>query len=123
MVASLKVLVVDDDPVIQRLLQVNFEMEDYVVVTADDGAEGLEAAQRELPDVILLDVMMPRMDGMEVARRLRADDSTAAIPIVLLTAKAQSADIADGKETGADAYVTKPFDPIELLDTVKDLIG
>src|SRR5436190_16405886 len=83
------VLVVDDDPVIQKLLQVNFEMEGYAVITASDGLEGLEMARQERPDAIVLDVMMPKMDGLEVARTLKADESTRSIPILLLSAKAQ----------------------------------
>lgn len=116
------VLVVDDDVVIQKLLQVNFEMEGYDVMTAGDGEEGLAKAQAEHPDAIVLDVMMPKMDGLEVARRLKADDATRAIPIVLLSAKAQQADVQAGQATGADEYLTKPFDPLELLQRVGALI-
>ena len=117
------VLVVDDDPVIQKLLQVNFEMEGYNVITASDGLEGLETARREHPDAIVLDVMMPKMDGLEVARTLKADDDTKSIPIVLLSAKAQQADLQAGQDTGADEYLTKPFDPLELLQRVATLIN
>jgi DNA-binding response OmpR family regulator len=116
------VLVVDDDPVIQKLLQVNFEMEGYRVITAGDGEEGLAKAQAERPDAIVLDVMMPKMDGLEVARRLKGDDETRSIPIVLLSAKAQQADVQAGQATGADEYLTKPFDPLELLQRVGALI-
>ncbi|GAC1595865.1 MAG: hypothetical protein NVS3B21_19280 [Acidimicrobiales bacterium] len=117
------ILVVDDDPVIQRLLAVNFEMEGYRVVTAGDGIEGLDRVADDRPDLILLDVMMPRMDGIAVVRRLKADPATAAIPVILLSAKAQSTDISGGLDAGADDYVTKPFDPLELLDKVEVLIG
>ncbi|GAC1606376.1 MAG: hypothetical protein NVS3B21_36190 [Acidimicrobiales bacterium] len=117
------ILVVDDDPVIQRLLAVNFEMEGYRVVTAGDGVEGLERVVDDRPDLILLDVMMPRMDGIAVVRKLKADPATAAIPVILLSAKAQSTDISGGLDAGADDYVTKPFDPLELLDKVGVLIG
>jgi CheY-like chemotaxis protein len=116
------VLVVDDDPVIQKLLQVNFEMEGYSVITASDGEEGLARAQSERPDAIVLDVMMPKMDGLEVARRLKGDPDTQGIPIVLLSAKAQQTDIQAGSATGADEYLTKPFDPLELLQRVESLI-
>ena len=116
------VLVVDDDLVIQKLLQVNFEMEGYDVITAGDGEEGLAKAQAEHPDAIVLDVMMPKMDGLEVARRLKSDDATRAIPIILLSAKAQQADVQAGQATGADEYLTKPFDPLELLQRVGALI-
>ena len=121
-VVAQTVLVVDDDPVIQRLLQVNFEMEDYVVLTASDGAEGLAKARTEKPDILLLDVMMPKMDGIAVAQALRADPDTADLPIIMLTAKAQAADIQAGRDVGVDMYVTKPFDPLELIETVRSLL-
>ena len=112
------VLVVDDDPVIQKLLQVNFEMEGYSVITASDGLEGLERARADRPDIIVCDIMMPRMDGLEVTRTLKADPDTASIPIILLSAKAQQADVTAGQATGANDYVTKPFDPLDLLQRV-----
>jgi CheY-like chemotaxis protein len=121
--AGATVLVVDDDPVIQKLLQVNFEMEGYSVITAGDGEEGLARAQSEHPDAIVLDVMMPKMDGLEVARRLKGDPETKRIPIILLSAKAQQADIQAGTATGAEEYLTKPFDPLELLQRVGELIA
>jgi DNA-binding response OmpR family regulator len=118
-----KVLLVDDDPVILKLLQVNFEMEGYTVLTANDGVEGLEKARAERPDIVLLDIMMPRMDGLQVTEALKADDETKGIPIILLSAKAQASDIQAGKDMGADDYLTKPFDPLELLERVGDLLG
>ena len=121
--AQQTVLVVDDDPVIQRLLQVNFEMDDYIVLTAGDGEEGLQRAREDRPDIVLLDVMMPKMDGIAVAKALRGDPDTAELPIIMLTAKAQAADIQAGRDVGVDIYVTKPFDPLELIETVKGLIG
>ena len=117
------ILVVDDDPVIQKLLAVNFEMEGYRVITASDGAEALEQVAAERPAAVVLDVMMPKLDGFEVTRRIKADPDTAAIPVLLLSAKAQATDIAAGKAVGADAYLTKPFEPLELLETVAALIG
>jgi len=117
------ILVVDDDPVIQKLLIVNFEMEGYRVMTASDGIEGLALVASDRPDLVLVDVMMPRMDGLEVVRQLRADAGTATIPVILLSAKAQSIDISAGIDAGADDYVTKPFDPLELLDKVAGLVG
>jgi len=116
-----KVLVVDDDPVIVRLLRVNFEMEGYEVATAADGVEGLAAVRAERPDVIVSDIMMPNLAGLGFAAALKTDPALAAIPIVLLSAKAQNADIDAGLDI-ADDYVTKPFDPLELLDRVAALL-
>jgi DNA-binding response OmpR family regulator len=98
-------------------------MEGYTVITASDGLEGLEKARASHPDAIVLDVMMPKMDGLEVARTLKGDRATKSIPIVLLSAKAQQADLQAGATTGADEYLTKPFDPLELLDRVAALIA
>ena len=116
------VLVVDDDPVIQKLLQVNFEMEGYDVEVAGDGQEGLDRARAARPDVVLLDVMMPKLNGLEVATALKADPATRSIPIIMLSAKAQSADVQAGVEAGVDDYITKPFDPLDLLERVAGLL-
>ncbi|HLI55109.1 MAG TPA: response regulator [Acidimicrobiales bacterium] len=116
------VLVVDDDPVIVNLLQVNFEIEGYDVLTATGGEAGLAQARAAHPDVMVLDVMMPGIDGLEVARRLRSDEATRRIPIVLLSAKAQVSDIQAGLAV-ADDYVTKPFEPLELLERVKRVMS
>ena len=116
-----KVLVVDDDPVILRLLRVNFEMEGYRVTTAADGVEGLASVRADRPHVIVSDIMMPKLDGLAFAAALKADPALATIPIVLLSAKAQNADIDAGLDI-ADDYVTKPFDPLELLDRVAALL-
>jgi CheY-like chemotaxis protein len=97
-------------------------MEGYDVITAGDGVEGLERARAERPDIIICDIMMPRMDGLEVTRTLKGDPETASIPIVLLSAKAQQADVNAGEATGANAYVTKPFDPLDLLERVAALL-
>jgi len=115
------VLVVDDDPIIVSLLQVNFEIEGYDVLTATGGEAGLAQARSGSPDVIVLDVMMPGIDGLEVARRLRDDPATKSIPVVMLSAKAQAADIQAGLEV-ADDYITKPFEPLELLERVGALV-
>ena len=119
---SATILVVDDDPVILQLLQVNFEMEGYKVTTANDGVEGLEKARADHPDIVLLDIMMPRMDGLQVTKELKGADDTKHIPIILLSAKAQSSDVQAGKDMGADDYLTKPFDPLELLERVNELL-
>jgi two-component system phosphate regulon response regulator PhoB len=116
------VLVVDDDPVIVNLLQVNFEIEGYDVLAATGGEAGLAQARAGSPDLIVLDVMMPGIDGLEVARRLRADDQTRSIPIILLSAKAQAADVQAGLAV-ADDYITKPFEPLELLDRVASMLS
>ena len=118
-----KVLVVDDDPVIQRLLRVNFEMEGYEVIVASDGVDGLERARADHPDIVVLDIMMPRMSGLDVAKALKADPDTASIPVLLLSAKAQEADMRAGDESGADGYLTKPFDPLQLLQHVEELLA
>ena len=121
--APATVLVVDDDPVILKLLEVNFEMEGFSVVRAADGAEGLERAREVLPDIVILDVMMPRMTGYEVAKALREDEVTAHIPIIFVTARAQSSDVERGMELGVDDYVTKPFDPLDLIARVNTLLA
>jgi CheY-like chemotaxis protein len=123
-VAGKRVLVVDDDRVIQQLLEVNLELEGYQVAgTASDGQEAIAMAAELKPDLILLDIMMPKMDGLEVCRHLKADPKLSKIPIVLLSARAQDMDIREGLEIGADAYLTKPFDPVELLDVVGRLLA
>ncbi|MEW6475419.1 MAG: response regulator [Actinomycetota bacterium] len=121
--APATVLVVDDDPVILKLLEVNFEMEGFEVVGASDGAEGLQRAREVRPDIVVLDVMMPRMTGYEVAKALREDDGTAHIPIIFVTARAQSSDVERGMELGVDDYVTKPFDPLDLIARVNTLLA
>jgi DNA-binding response OmpR family regulator len=117
------VLVVDDDPVILRLLQVNFEMAGFIVRTATDGAEALAAATSEPPDLVVSDVMMPRMNGLELVSALDADDRTRQIPVVLLSARAQAGDVSEGLGVGADDYVTKPFEPLELVERANRLLG
>jgi DNA-binding response OmpR family regulator len=117
-----KVLLVEDDPVILRLLEVNFELEGFDVVLARDGAEGIEMARSERPDLVISDIMMPNVSGLELVAALKGDGGTAGIPIILLSAKAQSADVKAGMEAGADDYVTKPFEPLDLVDRVRALI-
>jgi diguanylate cyclase (GGDEF)-like protein len=113
------ILVVDDDPDIARFVEVNLRSAGYDVAVAGDGEEALERATELRPDLVLLDVMMPRIDGFEVAQRLRRSPSTANASIIMLTAKALSADKVTGLQAGADDYIIKPFDPIELLARVK----
>ncbi len=113
------ILVVDDDPDIARFVEVNLRSAGYDVTVAGDGEEALEKASEIRPDLVLLDVMMPRIDGFEVAQRLRKNPQTANTSIIMLTAKALSADKVTGLQSGADDYIIKPFDPIELLARVK----
>ena len=120
---ALSVLVVDDDPVILRLLQVNFELEGIGVVLAVDGEEGLKLAHRDPPDLVISDIMMPKVNGLELLAALRSSPETAAMPVILLSAKAQVADVQRGLELGADDYVTKPFDPLELIDRVYKVLA
>jgi diguanylate cyclase (GGDEF)-like protein len=113
------ILVVDDDPDIARFVEVNLRSAGYDVAVAGDGQEALDRAGELRPDLVLLDVMMPRIDGFEVAQRLRKNPQTANTSIIMLTAKALSADKVTGLQSGADDYIIKPFDPIELLARVK----
>jgi len=114
-----KILAVDDERAIVRLVQVNLERHGYEVVTAFDGKEALEKVASELPDLIVLDVMMPYMDGFEVLQNLKKDPQTRDIPVIMLTAKAQDADVFRGWQSGVDCYLTKPFNPMELIAFVK----
>ena len=119
---SPRVLVVDDDPQVLRLMRVNLELEGYDVVSAPDGEEALEAVLNERPDVVVCDVMMPGMDGLTVLRNLRSNPRTSKIPFVVVSAKAQRSDVKAALDMGADRYITKPFDPQELLDAVENLL-
>src|SRR4051794_23173856 len=114
-----KILAVDDERHIVRLVEVNLQRAGYEVVTAYDGREALEKVKSENPDLVVLGVMMPYMDGFEVLKTLKADPSTAEIPVIMLTAKAQDADVFRGWQSGVDCYLTKPFNPMELLTFVK----
>ena len=117
-----KVLVVDDEAPIRLLCRVNLEAEGMDVVEASDGETGLETARAEKPDVVLLDVMMPGMDGWQVAERLVDDAETTEIPLVFLTARAELRDRARGLELGGVDYITKPFNPTELAKVVEGLL-
>lgn len=124
MVSSLgRVLVVDDDDVIRQLITVNLELEGFEVATAVDGQDCLDKVVAFDPVVVTLDIMMPRLDGWEAASRLRAEPATAGVKVVLLSARAQEADLQRGDRLGVDAYLTKPFDPDELIATVRRLAG
>jgi DNA-binding response OmpR family regulator len=119
---AIRVLVIDDEAPIRLLCRVNLAAEGMEVIEAADGSSGLARAREQLPDVILLDVMMPGLDGWRVAEELLGDRRTAAIPIVFLTARAEIRDRARGLDLGGLEYVTKPFNPLELAPLVRDLL-
>ncbi|WP_312847488.1 MULTISPECIES: response regulator [unclassified Streptomyces] len=120
--ASGRVLVVDDNKVIRQLIRVNLELEGIEVVTAADGAECLEVVHQVRPDLVTLDVVMPRLDGLRTAGRLRADPRTRDIPLVVVSACTQY-EVESGLEVGVDAFLAKPFDPQELVRIVRELIA
>jgi DNA-binding response OmpR family regulator len=117
------VLVADDDPDIRALVTLRLERSGYEVVAAGDGEQALAAALERAPDLALLDVMMPKLDGYEVTERLRQEEATRHLPVILLTARVQETDIARGVEAGADDYVKKPFSTSELRDRVQAVLG
>jgi CheY-like chemotaxis protein len=118
-----RILICDDDPAILRVIQVNLEVEGYDVLTAHHGEEALEVAHAEHPDLIILDIMMPRLDGYQTCEQLKAADDTKEIPVIFLSAKAQASDIEKGKSYGVEEYLTKPFDPTDLIDVVERLLA
>jgi two-component system phosphate regulon response regulator PhoB len=117
-----KILVVEDDEDIQELVRFNLSREGHSVTCASSGEAGLAAVRKEAPDLIVLDLMLPGMDGLELCRILRADASTADIPIVIMSAKGEESDVVTGLELGADDYLTKPFSPRILLARVKAVL-
>jgi Response regulators consisting of a CheY-like receiver domain and a winged-helix DNA-binding domain len=117
-----KILVVDDEAVLQEMIAYNLEQAGYQVITASDGLSAIEIARRERPDLIVLDIMLPGIDGLEACRRLRREPASATTPIIMLTAKADEIDKVVGLEVGADDYVTKPFGRRELLARVRALL-
>jgi diguanylate cyclase (GGDEF)-like protein len=116
------ILVVDDDADIVRFVEMNLRLEGYRVLVASDGVQALEMVAAEVPDLVLLDVMMPGLDGIEVTRRLRADSRTSTLPVIMLTAKTMTADRVLGLTTGADDYIIKPFDTLELVARVRSTL-
>jgi two-component system alkaline phosphatase synthesis response regulator PhoP/two-component system response regulator VicR len=116
------VLVVDDQPHIVRLIQVNLEKEGLQVSTAGDGVEGMAKVRQVKPDLVILDVIMPRKDGFEVLREMKADPELEGIPVVMLTVKTHNADIVEGLKEGAELYLPKPFHPKELVSLVKRVL-
>jgi two-component system, OmpR family, alkaline phosphatase synthesis response regulator PhoP len=116
-----KVLAVDDEPNIIRLIRVNLERAGYEVISAGDGREALKKLAAERPDLVILDVRMPYMNGLETLKEIRSNPATRALPVIMLTAKAQDQDVFRGYSHGADVYLTKPFNPMELLTFVNRL--
>ena len=121
--ATRRVLVVDDEQAIRAVCRVNLAASGIDVLEAEDGQRGLDAARREQPDLILLDVMMPGVDGWGVARRLAADPATREIPIIFLTARAEASDKRLAQHLGGVGYIVKPFDPVDLGELVEDVLG
>jgi DNA-binding response OmpR family regulator len=117
------VLAADDDEDLLALVVFRLERSGYTVIQARDGQEALDLARERKPDLAVLDVMMPKLDGFEVTRRLREDEATRRMPIILLTARAQDADVQQGFEAGADDYIRKPFSPQELRARVQAILG
>ena len=120
--AQAKILIVEDEEDVQELVRYNLEKNGYVTETAMDGRQALEKAKSKSPDLILLDLMLPEIDGLEVCKLIKKDPKTASIPVVMLTAKGTEADIVTGLEMGADDYVTKPFSPRVLMARVKAVL-
>ena len=117
-----KILAVDDYPQIVRLIQINLQKAGYQVITAADGEEGLERFYAERPDLVILDVIMPKRDGFELLRTIKSDPETQHTPVIMLTVKAQDADIFEGLKEGAELYLPKPFNPTELVSLVQRVL-
>ena len=118
-----RILAVDDEPNIVRLIQVNLERHGYTVETANNGAQALAKIKANRPDLLVSDVMMPEMDGFELLANVRRDPTLTDLPVIMLTAKAQDKDVMTGYQYGADMYLTKPFNPQELLQFVKRILA
>ena len=118
-----KVLVCDDDAAILRVLEVNLQIEGYEVLTAKDGEEAVQLALESQPDLVILDVMMPRLDGYQACEKMKANDELRETPVIFLSARGERADIAEARSLGAAEYLTKPFDPMELLERVAKLLA
>ncbi|HTV10441.1 MAG TPA: response regulator [Acidimicrobiales bacterium] len=118
-----KLLIVDDEEGVRALVSMTLDSGAYEIFEARDGAQALQMAREHRPDLVLLDVMLPDMSGVDVCRRLKADPATAKVTIVMLTARAQSTDLTDAEGAGADGYFTKPFSPIALTRKVESILG
>jgi CheY-like chemotaxis protein len=113
------VLLVDDDPLILEILRTILDLEEFEVATATDGRQALDAVDHTRPDVVVCDVMMPELDGFEVCRTLKSEPATADLPVILLTARDRPEDRRAGEDAGCDAYLTKPFSPLQLIDVIR----
>ena len=118
-----RILVVDDEASIRRILETRLKMVGYEVITAADGEEALEAFQKHNPDLIILDVMMPKINGYKISRLLKYDNKYKDIPIIMVTARSQLEDKAIGEETGVNEYITKPFELDQIVKKVEEYIG
>jgi len=118
-----KILCCDDEKPIVRLLEVNLQRQGFEVLKAYNGAECLQMVETDRPDLIILDVMMPEMSGFEVLQKLKGDPSTAEIPVIMLTARSQDADVIRGWQSGVETYLTKPFNSLELISFVKRIFA
>ncbi|HEY5503083.1 MAG TPA: response regulator [Candidatus Anoxymicrobiaceae bacterium] len=117
--AKRKILVVDDDPTMVKLINVNLKLNNYSVVEATSGEQALDVLESDVLDLVVLDIMMPGVDGWEVLKRIRGNTETQEMPVILVTAKTQDSDVIRGWELGADEYVIKPFNPLLLVEVIK----
>ena len=120
--SSKTILVVDDEPMILKVVESRLKANGFRVITAEDGVDGLNKARSEKPDLIILDIMLPKMDGYRVCRLLKSDDRYKHIPIIMFSARVQTEDKEMGLESGADDYLTKPFDPQKFLEKIRELL-
>ena len=118
-----RILAVDDDPLVTKLVKINLELNDYIVDEAWDGDSAVRILEKNTPDLMVLDLMMPRMDGWDILKMVREREDLKDLPIILLTAKVHDEDLIRGWEMGADDYITKPFNPIRLSDHVKAVLA
>ena len=119
---SKRILVVDDEPGIVEIVRVNLECEGYAICKAFDGQEGWRKVRSEKPDLVIVDIMMPKMNGLELLERIKADPHICGVPVIMLTVRAEDMDVIQALEKGAVEYLTKPFDPIDLVRTVKKIL-
>ncbi|MFA5155852.1 MAG: response regulator [Candidatus Omnitrophota bacterium] len=122
MMAKKRILLVDDETALVDLMKIRLEANGYDVLTAGDGQLALDKARADIPDLIILDLMLPKIDGYQVCRQLKSDEKYKHIPVLMFSARAQEADKKNGEEAGADGYIVKPFDPPALLSKIKELL-